>query len=424
LTFPPSIHKLKTRAAPAWTRLVIFLSIMGPGIITANVDNDAGGITTYSQAGAHFGLATLWIFIPMTVALILIQEMVNRMGVVTGKGLSDLVRERFGVRWTFYLMLALLVTNFGNILAEFSGVAAASELLGVPRWISVPIAAGLVWALVIAGTYATIEKVFLVATLFYGAYIISGIQVSPDWGAVGQALVLPQIPHERAYLMMLIGLIGTTIAPWMQFYQQASVVEKHISLRNYNYSRIDTIFGGITVSLVALFIVVVCSETLFVHAVRIDTAAQAAEALAPLAGRFASLLFAVGLLNASLFAASILPISTSYTICEAMGWESGLDRKYGEAKQFYVLYTALIVLGALISLWPSLPLIQVMYLSQVVNGIMLPFTLIPILLIVNNKRLMGAYVNSRWYNLFSWAFVIIISGMSLVWLALQFSGTE
>jgi Mn2+/Fe2+ NRAMP family transporter len=241
---------------------------------------------------------------------------------------------------------------------------------------------------------------------------------------VGKALVTPHLPHERAYLMMLIGLIGTTIAPWMQFYQQASVVEKHVSIRNYNYSRIDTIFGGITVSLVALFIVVVCSETLFVHAVRIDTADQAAAALVPLAGRFAGLLFAVGLLNASLFAASILPISTSYTICEAMGWESGLDRKYGEAKQFYVLYTALIVLGGLISLLPNLPLIEVMFLSQVVNGIMLPFTLIPILLIVNNKRLMGSYVNSRMYNLFCWGFVIVITAMSLVWLALQFTGTD
>lgn len=403
---------------------MIFLSIMGPGIITANVDNDAGGITTYSQAGAHFGLATLWIFIPMTIALIMIQEMVNRMGVVTGKGLSDLIREQFGVRWTFYLMLALLVTNFGNVLAEFSGVAAASELLGVPRWVSVPLAAAFVWALVIAGTYATIEKVFLVATLFYAAYIITGFQVQADWGEVGKALVLPSIPRERAYLMMLIGLIGTTIAPWMQFYQQASVVEKHVSLRNYNYSRLDTIFGGITVSLVALFIVVVCAETLYVHAVRIDTADQAAKALAPLAGRFSSLLFAVGLLNASLFAASILPISTSYTICEAMGWESGLDRKFDEAKQFYGLYTALIVLGGLLALLPNLPLIQVMFISQVVNGIMLPFTLIPILLTVNNKRLMGTYVNGRLYNIFCWSFVVVVSLMSAVWLVLQFTGTE
>jgi NRAMP (natural resistance-associated macrophage protein)-like metal ion transporter len=404
--------------------MALFLAIMGPGVITANVDNDAGGITTYSQAGAQFGLATLWIFIPMTIALIMIQEMVNRMGVVTGKGLSDLIREHFGVRWTFYLMLALLVTNFGNILAEFSGVAAAGELLGVPRWISVPLAAGFVWALVIAGTYASIERIFLVATLFYVAYIITGLRLNPDWLHVGTALVIPHITPERGYLLMLIGVIGTTIAPWMQFYQQASVVEKNIPLKDYKLSRLDTIIGGITVSLVALFIVVVCSETLFVHAVRIDTADQAAKALAPLAGRFASLLFAVGLLNASLFAASILPISTSYTICEAMGWESGLDHKFAEARHFYVLYTALIAIGAFLVMLPGLPLIPVMFFSQVINGIMLPFTLVPILMFVNNKRLMGEHVNSRLYNIFCWAFIIVITLMSAVWLILQFTGKE
>ena len=416
--------KLKSRISPAWARMILFLSIMGPGIITANVDNDAGGITTYSQAGAHFGLATLWLFLPMTVALIMIQEMVNRMVIVSGKGLSDLIREHFGVRWTFYLMLALLLTNFGNIIAEFSGVAAAGELLGVPKWISVPIAAAFVWALVVAGTYATIEKVFLVATLFYVAYIVTGFQVQPDWAEVGKSLIIPEITRERAYLLMLIGLIGTTIAPWMQFYQQASVVEKNISVRNLHLSRMDTIFGGMTVSLVALFIVVVCAETLFPHAVRIETADQAATALVPLAGRFAATLFAVGLLNASLFAASILPISTSYTICEALGWESGVDRKFSEARQFYVLYTALIVIGAAVVMLPGVPLISVMFYSQVVNGIMLPFTLIPILLFVNNKRLMGEHVNGRTYNIFCWAFVIAISLMSLTWLVLQFGGVE
>jgi NRAMP (natural resistance-associated macrophage protein)-like metal ion transporter len=394
---------------------------MGPGIITANVDNDAGGITTYSQAGAHYGLAVLWIFIPMTVALIMVQEMVNRMGVVTGKGLSDLIREQFGVKWTFYLMLALLITNFGNVLAEFSGIAAAGELLGIPKWVSVPLAAFAVWALVIAGTYSSIEKVFLFATTFYVAYIITGFRVHPDWSVVGKSLVIPQIIHERGYLLMLIGLIGTTIAPWMQFYQQASVVEKHIPLRNYRYSRYDTIFGGITVSVVALFIVVVCAETLFLHAVRIDTAAEAAQALLPLAGPFAAILFAIGLMNASLFAASILPISTSYTVCEAMGWESGLDHKFEEAKQFYGIYTALIALGALLVLIPGLPLIGVMFFSQVINGVMLPFTLIPILLVVNNKRLMGEYVNSRTYNLFCWIFVTAITAMSVIWIAMQFT---
>jgi NRAMP (natural resistance-associated macrophage protein)-like metal ion transporter len=424
LTFPSPIRNIKSRFNPTWARLLLFMSVMGPGIITANVDNDAGGITTYSVAGAHYGLATLWIFIPMTVALIMIQEMVNRMGVVTGKGLSDLIREQFGARWTFYLMVALLATNFGNVLAEFSGVAAAGELFGVPRWVSVPIAGALVWALVIAGTYATIEKIFLVATLFYAAYIISGVEVRPDWLAVGKSLVIPTITSERAYLFTLIGLVGTTIAPWMQFYQQASVVEKNIPLKNYRYSRMDTIFGGITVSVVALFIVVVCADTLFVHAVRVETADEAAKALAPLAGRFASILFGLGLLNASLFAASILPISTSYTICEAMGWESGLDKKYSEARQFYFLYTALIVIGGLFVMIPGLPLIGVMLLSQVVNGIMLPFTVVPILLFVNNKRLMGTYVNGRLYNYVCWIFMGAITLLSLLYLVMQFTGKE
>ncbi|HEY3295593.1 MAG TPA: Nramp family divalent metal transporter [bacterium] len=424
MTFPSPIRNIKSRFNPTWARLLLFMSVMGPGIITANVDNDAGGITTYSVAGAHYGLATLWIFIPMTVALIMIQEMVNRMGVVTGKGLSDLIREQFGARWTFYLMVALLATNFGNVLAEFSGVAAAGELFGVPRWVSVPIAGALVWALVIAGTYATIEKIFLVATLFYAAYIISGVEVRPDWLAVGKSLVIPTITSERAYLFTLIGLVGTTIAPWMQFYQQASVVEKNIPLKNYRYSRMDTIFGGITVSVVALFIVVVCADTLFVHAVRVETADEAAKALAPLAGRFASILFGLGLLNASLFAASILPISTSYTICEAMGWESGLDKKYSEARQFYFLYTALIVIGGLFVMIPGLPLIGVMLLSQVVNGIMLPFTVVPILLFVNNKRLMGTYVNGRLYNYVCWIFMGAITLLSLLYLVMQFTGKE
>jgi NRAMP (natural resistance-associated macrophage protein)-like metal ion transporter len=419
-----SYRQLKSRISPQWARVLLFMSVMGPGMITANVDNDAGDGVGGDAAGAHYGLATLWIFIPMTVALIMIQEMVNRMGVVTGKGLSDLIRERFGVRWTFYLMLALLVTNFGNVLAEFSGVAAAGELFGIPRWISVPIAAGFVWALVIAGTYATIEKVFLLATLFYVAYIISGLQVRPDWGEVGRALVIPTISGERAYIFTLIGLVGTTIAPWMQFYQQASVVEKNIPLRNYKLSRLDTIIGGITVSVVALFIVVVCANTLYVHAVRIETADQAAKSLAPFAGRFAAVLFGVGLLNASLFAASILPISTSYTICEAMGWESGLDKRYSEARQFYFLYTALIALGALLVMIPGVPLIAVMLLSQVVNGIMLPFTVVPILLFVNNKRLMGDYVNGRTYNIVCLVFMGAITLLSLLYLVMQFTGKE
>jgi NRAMP (natural resistance-associated macrophage protein)-like metal ion transporter len=412
--------KIKIRVTPLWTRITIFFAVMGPGLITANVDNDAGGITTYSQAGAHFGLKTLWIFIPMMLALIIVQEMVNRMGVVTGKGLSDLIRERFGVKWTFYLMLALLVTNFGNIIAEFSGIAAAGEILGIPRWVTVPLAGVAVWGLVIAGTYASIEKVFLVATLFYVAYIIAGFRVGADWGNIGQALVTPHFSSDKTYVLMLIGLFGTTIAPWMQFYQQASVAEKNIKLADYKYSRLDTILGGVAVCIVALFIVVTCAETLFVNGIRIESAAAAAQALTPFAGKFSALLFAFGLLNASLFAASILPLSTSYTICEGFGWESGLDKKFKEARQFYILYTALIALGVLIVLKPGLPLIEVMFLSQVLNGVMLPFILVPMLFLVNDKQLMGDYVNSLPYNIICWALAIGLVALSIGYVVTSF----
>ncbi len=407
--------KWTKQASPAWTRFLLFLSIMGPGLITANVDNDAGGITTYSQAGAHFGLSVLWIFIPMTIALIMIQEMSNRMGVVTGKGLSDLIRETFGVRWTFYLMMALLATNFGNVVAEFSGIAAAGELFGISKWISVPIAAYLVWILVLKANYATIERVFLIAVLFYVAYVIAGFQAKPDWASVGEALVTPSFGGGNAYVLMIIGVIGTTIAPWMQFYQQASVVEKEIPLKYYKYSRIDTIVGGIGVSVIALFIVVVCATTIHPTGVHIVEATQAAQALSPVAGEFAALLFGLGLLNASLFGASILPMSTAYTICEAMGWESGVKYKFDEAKQFYTIYTALIVLGAAFVLIPGLPLIRVMFLSQVVNGVLLPFILIPMLIMVNKKSLMDEHVNGPVYNVICWIMVIVLSGLSIVY---------
>jgi NRAMP (natural resistance-associated macrophage protein)-like metal ion transporter len=393
----------------------LFLSIMGPGLITANVDNDAGGITTYSQAGAHFGLKVLWIFIPMTIVLIMIQEMSNRMGVVTGKGLSDLIRERFGVKWTFYLMMALLATNFGNVVAEFSGIAAAGELFGISKWISVPIAAFIVWILVLKANYATIERVFLIAVIFYVAYVIAGVRAEPEWEKIGMALVTPHFSGGNAYLLMIIGLVGTTIAPWMQFYQQASVVEKEIPLKYYKYSRIDTIVGGIGVSVIALFIVVVCAQTIYPQGILIEEASQAAQALAPVAGEFSALLFGFGLLNASLFGASILPMSTSYTICEAMGWESGVKYKFDEAKQFYTIYTALIVLGAAFVLIPGLPLIRVMFLSQVVNGVLLPFILVPMLIMVNDKKLMDEYVNGPFYNAMCWIMVVVLSGLSLVY---------
>ncbi|MDK9699685.1 MAG: Nramp family divalent metal transporter [bacterium] len=386
-------HYLPQRLRRPLRRVAIFFAIVGPGLITANVDNDAGGIATYSQAGAHFGLNVLWLYLPLAFMLIVVQEMSNRMGVVTGKGLSDLIREKFGVKLTFYLMLGLLITNFGNVIAEFSGVAAAGEIWGIPRWVSVPLAALAVWFLAVKGNYKTVERIFLVAVVFYVSYLIAGVQAKPDWNQVLHHSITPHIEPDPKYLMMLIGLIGTTIAPWMQFYQQASVAEKNIHLSQYFYSKLDTIIGCIAVMVVAGFITVLCAETLFPHGVRIETAGDAAKSLLPFAGDFAADLFAFGLLNASLFAASILPLSTSYTICEAFGWESGVDKEWNEARQFYTIYTGLIALGAALVLIPSLPLIDIMIISQQVNGMVLPFVLIPMLLLVNDKSIMGKYRN-------------------------------
>jgi NRAMP (natural resistance-associated macrophage protein)-like metal ion transporter len=392
-----------------WRRLSIFLAVMGPGIITANVDNDAGGLATYSQAGTIFGSDILWVFIPITVLLIIVQEMVNRMGVVTGQGLSDLIRERFGARITFYVMLFLLLTNFGNIMAEFAGIASAARIFGIPKLISVPLCALGVWMLVLKGTYKSVEKIFLIACLFYIAYPITFVILKPDLVEVSKAFVTPKIHMNPQYLIMVMGLIGTTIAPWMQFFQQSTVVEKNIRIKEYAFSRIDTIVGCIVVNIVAACIVIVCAYTLHPAHVSITTAADAAAALKPLAGIASSALFAIGLLNASLFAASILPLSTAYTICEAMGWESGVDESFETAPQFYVLYTALIVLGAVTILIPGISMMKVMFWSQVVNGLLLPVILVFILLLINDQRTMGTWVNGKIYNTLTWISVSLLS---------------
>ena len=403
-----------------WTRLSIFLAVVGPGIITANVDNDAGGLTTYSQAGAHFGLKVLWVIIPTTILLIMIQEMVNRMGVVTGQGLSDMIRERFGVKFTFYMMLLVLGTNFGNVMAEFAGIASAGELFGLPRLVTVPICAGLVWLLVLKGSYKSVEKVFLFACLFYVAYPITFLLLKPDWGVIANAMVQPKLEFSGPYLAMLIGVVGTTIAPWMQFYQQSSVAEKNISIQDYKYSRLDTIVGCVVVNVVAMCIIVVCALTLYKAGSRIEFAADAARGLVPLAGRGSGYLFGFGLWNASLFAASILPLSTAYTICEALGWESGVDKDFNGAPEFYVLYTGIIALGAVVILLPGLSLIQVMFWSQVVNGLLLPVILVVILALVNNKALMGRYVNGKVYNILCWTSVAALALISIVYVASLF----
>jgi len=395
------------------TSLLFFLSMIGPGIITANVDNDAGGIATYSVAGAHYGYALLWSLIPMLIVLFMIQEMVARLGVVTGKGLSDLIRERYGVKITFYTMLALLITNFGNITAEFAGLAASLEIFGVSRYISVPLGAVAVWYLVVRGNYRVVEKVFLFACTVYFSYVLSGFMANPPWGEVMVAIVKPTFHFEQNYIFMLIGIIGTTIAPWMQFYQQASIVEKEVHVKDYRYVRWDVIVGCFFAIIVVFFIMVACAATLHVNVIEVKSAEDAAVALAPLAGKYASLLFAIGLANASLFAASILPLSTAYSVCEGMGWEAGVSKDFQEAPQFMGLYTGLIILGAALILVPGVPLIGIMLVSQVINGILLPFVLIFILLLVNNRELMQEYVNGRFYNGFSWLTVTILIVLSL-----------
>lgn len=388
--------------------IMLFLAILGPGIITANVDNDAGGITTYSLAAANYGYKILWMMIPTTIALVVVQEMCARMGAVTGKGLSDLIRESFGVKVTFYVMIALFLTNMGNSISEFAGIAASLEIFGISKYISVPLAAIMVWLLIVKGSYKTVEKVFLVACLVYLAYPLAAFMAGPKWDLVLKATVTPTFKSDSAYVMTLIGIIGTTIAPWMQFYQQSAVVEKGITAEQYGFTRLDVIIGCVLAIVVAFFMMVACASTIHVQGLKIETAADAAMALKPLVGQHASSLFAFGLFNASLFGACILPLSTAFYICEGMGWESGVDKDFRNAPQFFWLFTLIIVISALIILVPNAPLITIMFISQVVNGAVLPFVLIFMLILINNKRLMGKFVNGPFFNGIAWFTVVIM----------------
>ncbi|HMK53503.1 MAG TPA: Nramp family divalent metal transporter [Methanobacteriaceae archaeon] len=402
---------------PRLTAFLIFLSIMGPGIITASVDNDAGGITTYSLAGANFGYSLLWTFVPMFIALAVIQEMGVRMGIVSGKGLADLIREKVGVRITFFVMIALLVANFSNTLAEFSGIAVSSGIFGVPKFVALPIAALFVWLLVVKGNYKNVEKIFLGASLVYLSYIVAGFLSGPNWGVAAQNIVMPQISMDPAYLAMIIGLVGTTIAPWMQFYLQSAVVEKGISLKDLKYSKIDAIIGPAFTNIVAFFIVLACATTLFAAGAHVDNVADVAQALLPLAGQYASLLFAFGFLNASLFAACILPLSTAYYVCESLGLEAGVSKSFREAPVFHGLYAGMILLAVIIIMMPQIPLLSILFLSQVANGVLLPFILIFMLLIINDRKVMGEYVNSRLFNVIAIITVVTMIGLSLGLLA-------
>jgi NRAMP (natural resistance-associated macrophage protein)-like metal ion transporter len=407
-------------------RIFLFLAVLGPGFITANVDNDANGILTYSQAGAQFGYMLLWTIIPITLALIVVQEMCARMGVVTGKGLSDLIREEFGLRMTFIMMILLVIVNYGNVVGEFSGIAGSMQLFHISKYISVPVCAVIVWLLVVKGDYKSVEKVFLVASVLYLAYIVSGVLSGPDWHlALKETVILPPraVWGDKAYIYMTIGVIGTTIAPWMQFYLQSSIVEKGISIKDYKASRLDVIVGCIFTDIVAWFIIVACAATLYVHGMRnIAVPADAAGAMKPLAGDFAFILFAAGLFNASLFAASILPLSTAYTVCEGLGFESGVDKGFKEAPFFYWFYTLLIVLGAGIVLIPNFPLVKTILLSQVLNGVLLPVIMIFMLKLINKSELMGEHTNSTWFNWVAWITAIIVTVLSLTMMWNQLTG--
>jgi len=388
---------------------------MGPGIITANIDNDASGITTYSVAGARFGYALLWTLIPTTVALVVIQEMVGRMGVITGKGLSDLIRENYGVKTTFFMMLCLLTANFGNTVANFAGWAASMEILGWSKYIMVPVGAVSIWLLVTKGSYRIVEIILLYACIIFVGYIISGIMAKPDWNTVVHRTLYPQLQWNSEYLMMSIAIIGTTITPWMQFYLQSSIAEKGIKKEDYKASRLDVIIGCSITDIISFFIIVTCATVLFPHGIRINEASEAALALKPLAGDYASFIFALCLANASLLGAIIVPLATAYYICEAMGWEAGVNKTFREAPQFMWIYTLTIALASMQVLIPGAPLVFMMVLSAVVNGLLLPFVLVFAILLINNEKLMGDYTNSKLYNYIAWGTVVSVIGLTIAW---------
>ena len=399
--------------------IAIFFAVIGPGFITAMVDNDAPGIFTYSQAGARFGYLPLWTLLPIMLALVVTQEMCSRMGAVTGKGLSDLIREEFGLRTTFCVMILLVLVNLTNVMAEFAGIATSVEMFGVSRYISVPLGAAAVWLLVVKGTYRSVEKVFLLACSFYSAYVVSAFLVRPDWKKALVDSVTPHLMLEDAYLVMLIGMVGTSIAPWMQFYLQSAVVEKGIDAKQYTESRIEVVVGCVVMAVIAFFIVVACAGAIWARGPReIQSAREAAEALRPI-GRYGSLLFGAGLFNASLFAASILPLSTAYSVCEGLGFESGVNKRFGEAPVFYWLYTSLIVVGAGLVLIPRLPLVPMILWSQVLNGVLLPVILIFMLQLVNRKDLMNGWTNSRVFNAIAWLTTAVMIFLSLSLAALS-----
>lgn len=410
--------KLNLKHKGIWRNIVIFFALLGPGIITGSVDNDAGGITTYSVAGALYGYKLLWTMIPAFIVLLIIQEMNARMGIVTGKGLADLIRENAGVKVTFFIFVGLLIADLGNTTTEFAGIAGSMDIFGVSKYISVPVSLVLVWLLVVKGNYRIAERIFLVFSVGLLMYIVSAVMGKPHWGEIGRAMVRPHMEFNAPYLAMVIGIIGTTIAPWMQFYMQSSVIEKGLKMRDYKYTLVDIVVGCLATVVVAFFIIVACASTLHVNGVVINEARVAALALKPFAGDLASSLFALGLFVASIFSATILPLATAFYICEAFGFEAGIDKKWEEAPEFFALYTGILILAAGIILIPNSPLIAISIWSQVINGILLPVVLLCMILLVNNRKIMGDHVNKKATNVIGWTTVIILVALSAMLLVM------
>lgn len=406
----------RLKPSAGWRRLLAYLAVLGPGMIAASAGNDAGGIATFAAVGAEQGYRLLWILIPITISLGLVQEMCARMGAVTGKGLSDLIRERFGVRWTAFVMLALLIANAGVTVSEFVGIAAATELFGVPRFISVPLSAIGIWWLVVKSSYQRVERVFLLMSLVFLGYIVSALLAKPDWSAVAVGLVKPSFSFEYAYLFTFIAVVGTTISPYMQVYIQSSVVEKGVTPEDYRRTKMDVWVGTILAILVVFFIVVSTAATLHKAGVHIESAADAARALEPFAGPYAEKLFAIGLFGASMLAAGVLPLATAYSISEALGFEKGVSRSFREAPIFLGVFTFLIAVGAAIAVIPGLPLIRVLLVTQVINGLLLPIVLFSILKLVNDRELMGDHVNGSIYNAAAWVTAIIVTALSALFI--------
>jgi Mn2+/Fe2+ NRAMP family transporter len=397
-----------------WPQTLLFLSILGPGIITGSVDNDVGGITTYSVAGAMYGYKLLWTLIPCAIILFVVQEMNARMGIVTGNGLADLIRENFGVKITFFIFVGLLLADIGNTATEFAGVAGSMDIFGVTKYISVPLAAIAVWFLVVKGTYKMAERVFLVFSLFLFLYVISALMAHPHWSEIGQSLVHPAFQWDTAFISMVIGLIGTTIAPWMQFYMQSSVIEKGSQIKDYKFVVWDVVLGCFATVIVAFFIIVACASTLHVNGVVINEAKDAALALRPLAGAIASQIFAFGLFIAAIFSATILPLATAYYVCEAFGFEAGIDKEIHDAPQFYGLFTAIVLVAVAIILWPGAPLITITLWSQILNGVLLPVVLICMMIMTGRKSVMGDYVNKPIQNVIGWTTSVVLIGLTAV----------